>query len=212
MPKSFEDLKTLSSRVKDFVDEVQIDIMDGDFVENKSWPYTEGKNDDESLPFSESLDYEADLMIKNPEEKLEDIFSFRFKKIVFHIESSEDIKEAIQKAREYRGDIKVGIAINIDTPNERLYELLESVEYVQFMGIKTIGLQGEGFDKRVLKKIKKFIERNPEIPISVDGGINEENAKQCAKAGATHLAVGSYILNSEDPKKAIKNIILKSNK
>jgi ribulose-phosphate 3-epimerase len=42
-----------------------------------------------------------------------------------------------------------------------------------------------------------------EIEIEVDGGVNEETAKQCIDAGANVLVAGSAIYNQTDRAKAI---------
>ena len=76
LPESFDDLKDKMAIVNGLVGIVQIDICDGKFVQSKSWPYIGdydamyGKiiNEDEGFPFWESIDFEVDLMIINPEE------------------------------------------------------------------------------------------------------------------------------------------------
>ena len=39
MPSDFADLSSKVARVAPFVSSVQLDIMDGDFVPEKTWPY-----------------------------------------------------------------------------------------------------------------------------------------------------------------------------
>ena len=43
--------------------------------------------------------------------------------------------------------------------------------------------------------------------IVVDGGINEENIAEVAKAGADILVTGSAVFNSQDPENKVKNFI-----
>ncbi len=220
MPKNFEELENSSNKIKDLVNTAQIDIMDGIFTQNKSWPYTEEgsnrtnrefekfKNKEKKLPFLNTLSYEADLMVKNPEEKLEEWLAFEFKRIIFHIESSEKekLKNLINKVRKKNKQLKIGLALNIETPNEALDEFLKEIDFVQFMGIATIGVQGEKFDERVLEKIKNLRKKRAEVPISVDGGVDLKNAKRCIESGATWLAIGSALFNSPNPNEIIKKI------
>ena len=58
-----------------------------------------------------------------------------------------------------------------------------------------------------LKQLKKYLDDNMlDLDIEVDGGINEETAKQAISCGANILVSGSYILNSDDPKIAISRL------
>ena len=49
-------------------------------------------------------------------------------------------------------------------------------------------------------------ENNLDVNIEVDGGINDKTAEIARNAGADILVSGSYILNSGDSKKAIRNL------
>ncbi|MBI3020251.1 MAG: hypothetical protein HYY60_02925 [Parcubacteria group bacterium] len=42
MPRSFTELREYVEQVKGIVNVIQIDVMDGVFVPEKSWPYTDG--------------------------------------------------------------------------------------------------------------------------------------------------------------------------
>ena len=58
-----------------------------------------------------------------------------------------------------------------------------------------------------IKNLRKYIdENNLDVNIEVDGGINDKTAEIARNAGADILVSGSYILNSRDSKKAIRNL------
>jgi len=216
------------STVKDIVKLVQIDICDGKLVPSKSWPYVFDEEnhfekiteEDEGFPFWQDMDFEADLMIKNPETEAEKWIKAGAKAIVFHIESSPKILELIKDLRKTYGysgdslvDIEIGIALNINTQNENLDKFLEKntdgrmlVDFVQFMGIKKIGYQGQEFDEEVITKIKALRKKYPSVVISIDGGVNFENNKVLIKAGANKLISGSAIFESENIKKAVEEM------
>jgi len=228
IPESYEDLNCKMSTVKDIVKLVQIDICDGKLVPSKSWPYVFDEENHfekiteeaEGFPFWQNMDFEADLMIKNPETEAEKWIKAGAKAIVFHIESSPKILDLIKDLRKtygYSGDslvnIEIGIAFNINTPNENLDKFLEKntdgrmlVDFVQFMGIKKIGYQGQEFDEEVLKKIKALRKKYPSVIISIDGGVNFDNYKDLIKAGANKLISGSAIFESENIKKAVEEM------
>ncbi|MFH0755217.1 MAG: hypothetical protein V1910_00935 [bacterium] len=228
IPESYEDLNYKMSIVKDVTNLVQIDICDGKFVPSKSWPYFgDDENhfdkivkEEEGFPFWEEMDFEVDLMIKDPQESVEKWIKAGAKGIVLHIESSPKILEFVKNFRKIYGysedslfNIEIGIAINIDTPNEILDKFLEKnnedkmfVDFVQFMGIKKIGYQGQKFDEGVYKKISDLRKKYPNIIISVDGGVDFDNYKDLIKAGANKLISGSAIYNSENIKEAVKKM------
>lgn len=228
IPESFEDLKDKMALVNGLTHNVQIDICDGIFVPSKSWPYAgdyEGDfdkivNESDGFPFWQTLDFEVDLMVKNPEKVFEDWVRAGAKRIVLHIESSENLVEFIKDIKNrygYYGEsavsIEIGISLNIKTSNEIIYDLLKPnengrslVDFVQFMGIRDIGFQGQYFDERVLGKIRELRQAFPETIISVDGGVNFENADDLVKAGVNRLVSGSAIYESEDIGEAINEM------
>jgi ribulose-phosphate 3-epimerase len=57
-----------------------------------------------------------------------------------------------------------------------------------------------------LPKIRELREKNPELDISIDGGINSETAKKARDAGANILVAGSFIFRAEDRESAIASL------
>ena len=55
--------------------------------------------------------------------------------------------------------IKIGIAINIKTPLEQIFPLINNVDFVQCMGNDKIGYQGVLLDEQVYKKIEILREK-----------------------------------------------------
>jgi len=228
IPQSFEDLEDKMFLVKGIANLVQIDVCDGNFVPVKCWPYvgdTENHfkkiiEESEGFPFWQNMDFEADLMVKNPENVAEDWIRAGAKGLILHIESSPKILDLVKELRKtygYPGDslinIEIGIALNIETPSEILDEFFKKnvqgralVDFVQFMGIDKIGYQGQKFDKKVIAKIKELRKKYPDVVISVDGGVNFENHNDLVKAGANKLISGSVIYESENIKEAILNM------
>ena len=204
IPKSLEDLGDKLSQVRGLVHAVQIDILDGKYTPEPSWPYNEEGSDEltafcngeKSLPYSDEFFFEADLMIENPEEKIEDFICAGFGRIIVHLESTNNISRIVEKAKSF--DVEVGVAIGMETDIEELDECIEKIDFVQFMGIENIGFQGEEFDPRVLEKILTLRDKYPDITISVDGGVNKKSAQYLISAGANRLAIGSAIFGTDD--------------
>lgn len=227
LPEDIEEIREKMSFVNGIVNIVQIDVCDGRFVPSVGWPY---KNDEgsfekivaeeEGFPFWDSLDFEVDLMVENPENVVEEWVNAGAKRIVLHIESSENILELVKKLRGeygYSGDnplsIDIGLALNIETPNEELYEFLNTqangrslIDFVQFMGIREVGFQGQVFDDNVLGKIRELRGMFPEAIISVDGGVSYETAPLIIEAGVNRLISGSAVFDSTDIKGSIDEL------
>lgn len=219
MPRNLEDLVEAVKRFVGVVPSIQVDIMDGILVGGKTWPYdvygpmqiaamAEGGG---GLPFWKEIGFEFDLMVDHPERTLGQWVALSPKRLIFHIESTDRMMSLLQSLGSYRGFMEVGLAIDIDTPNERLTPYLDArddagnalVDFVQCMGIARIGYQGEPFDERVIVKIQKLRERYPDMVISVDGGVNFESAPKLLSVGVNRLVSGSALLKSDDVRDAV---------
>jgi ribulose-phosphate 3-epimerase len=218
LPKNYEDLKNKVALVRGIAPLVQIDICDGIFVPSKTWPFSTGGtndynfqrilNEEEGMPFWEDIDFELDLMVADAVENFDIYTKLGAKKIIFHLEAVGDLEEFknfIEGMDIYvREAIKIGIAINIKTPLEKIFPLINDIDSVQCMGIDKVGFQGQEFDRKVLKNIKTLKEKFPDLTISVDGGVDFETAPALISAGATCLIIGSAIFNTDDIIGAIK--------
>lgn len=199
----------------------QIDVVDGRFASPASWPYTDlarferYAKSGELLPNAERIQYEIDLMCIDAEFNAGFWLSLGASRLTFHAESIPDLARFLASLRKhYGGDpdfsvdsfVTYGLALNIDTPLSFIEPYLSQISYVQFMGIKHIGKQGEPFDERVIDRIKHFREKYPHIPVQVDGGVSLETAKKLVPLGVTHLIVGSQIVHAKDPLAVFESI------
>lgn len=57
--------------------------------------------------------------------------------------------------------------------------------------------------KQAVSKIRKLREMAPGLHISVDGGVNEDNAAELIKAGANVLVAGGGVFKANDKQAAI---------
>ena len=212
LPKNYEDLKNRLALVKGIVPMVQVDLCDGIFVPNKTWPFAGDSetdinfrrilNEEEGLPFWEEVDFELDLMVADAVENFDLYMKLGVKRVVFHIEAIKDpenFKEFLEGIDPYvREMTEIGIAINPTTELESIFPIISLVDFVQCMAIGRIGYQGEPFHVGVLDYIKILKEKFPDMVISVDGGVNPKTAPRLLSAGADRLVVGSAIFNSDD--------------
>lgn len=210
MPQSYEDLDEKMSLFVNVVPLVQLDIMDGKFVPARTWPYPRDAHfdalmtEEEGMPSWESINFEADLMIKNPELWVSKWVTAGASRIIVHVESMTDF-EAIRTGVP-EGLIELGLAINNETPLSAIEPYLDRIDFVQCMGIARIGFQGEPFDERVLDHVRALRASYPNLPISIDGSVNFDTAKRLVDAGATRLVSGSAILEADDFTQAIARL------
>lgn len=210
IPKNFSQIREDCKKVKDFVTSVQVDICDGVFVKNRTWPFIESteefekiKNQEIGFPFWEDLDYELHLMVENPEQVLGDFVNSGVSKIIFHIEATENPEKVISILKE--NGIGVGLAIKPSTSNDKVLPFLDKVDFLQIMGNDKLGFHNVELQESAVLKIKYFREKFPDLVISIDIGVNEENAKELLDLGVTNLVSGSAIFESGDIEGAISN-------
>lgn len=219
MPKSFSEVREYAEVFSGLVETIQLDVMDGVFVPETSWPYSESfevveslLRDEQGLPNFSEVHYEVDLMVERPEETIHSWVSLGVSRIILHIEALPAPKETLRAIVEYIGSqreeegtpaVELGVAIGINTPNETLHELIAYVDFIQCMGIARIGYQGEPFDTQVLSKIEHFRTIFPHLPIAIDGGVSKETTPALIRAGATRLVAGSAIIKADDIPSAV---------
>lgn len=171
-------------------DYIHLDIMDGKFVENKTWTYSEVKK----IVSYSSLPLNVHLMVKDPAKYIEDYALLNTTNLIFHYEAVKDIESMISLVKEY--GLKVGIAINPETSEEVLFPYLKDIDVALVMSVVP-GKSGQSFIENTLSKIKnlkeEIIRQGVKTIISVDGGINDETGLLCKEAGADMLVSASYI-------------------
>jgi ribulose-phosphate 3-epimerase len=208
LPKSLEDLQQKLAVLDGVVTSVQLDVVDGRFASPASWPYLENSSsgdpdfqNGETLPYLGQMNYEIDLMVSNPEEVTGLWIQAGASRITIHAESTKYLSKTISDVQVKYGHAKdfapgllsLGLAINIATDLSLIEPYLEFMDYVQFMGIASIGKQGEPYDTRVLRKIAAFRHLHPDMNIQVDGGVSLATAPALLSAGVSRLIIGSAL-------------------
>lgn len=205
---SAEDIAQKILKAKDITTDVQVDIVDGSFASPATWPYAQGTVSPGTilapLPHSESMNIELDLMVDDPERTLSTWMNLGARRIVFHLESTLHMKDILTTLRTEYGyekgfmssSLSIGIALNIETRLELLEPYLDSIDFVQFMGIKRIGVQGQPFAKEVLSNIDVFRKKHPTVPVQVDGAVSLQTAPALLSLGVQRLVVGSALFSA----------------
>lgn len=206
---SFTELENLVFALQGEIDEIQVDIVDGQFVAAKSWPFSEANPTAELhklATLNKEVSIEMDCMVRSPEQYF-DIFSeLGIKKVVLHFGSTPDLRAAIDRLKEK--NIAVGLAFTNDIPLGNIEPFIALIDYVQLMGIKVVGQQGQPFDERTLTTVKTLRVKHPNLTIAVDGSVNEVTIVALRDAGVNRFLPGSAVAKSQDPKSSLANLNL----
>lgn len=179
---------------------LQIDVIDGEFLPNKT--FSERSELDE---LNSEAYFELHLMVKNPISELTQWKEIEnVTNVVFHIESDSNTEECIKTIKQ--NNWKVGLALNPETPISKIIPYTNLIDEVLFMTVHP-GQQGAPFVPEVLEKIKEFKKLNLNIIISADGGINENTIKSVVEAGAEKLYIGGAIIKSDNVEVTHENLI-----
>jgi ribulose-phosphate 3-epimerase len=193
-----DDLITLEKLVRlaeSFTDYVQVDVMDGNFVPSSS--VTCGQ----VAALKIKIAWEAHLMVFHPEDCLSDFHRAGARKIVFHYEATPELEKIITQIRKL--GIKVGLAINPETPITAIAPLVKKVDSVLFLAVHP-GFYGAAFLPEVLDKIAAFRKAYPEMEIGIDGGVKEDNIVKIAQSGVDVICIGSALFRQPRPAEAYR--------
>lgn len=177
-----------------------IDIMDGVFVPNISFgfPVLASINQYAKKPL------DVHLMIVDPDRYLKEFKDLGAAFITVHYEACTHLHRTIQAIKAL--GCKAGVAINPHTPVSVLSEVIDDLDLVLVMSVNP-GFGGQTFIDNTYKKIRELralaADRNPNLLIEVDGGVNHGNALALLKAGADVLVAGNAVFASDHPEREI---------
>lgn len=170
------------------VDSIHLDVMDGHFVPNISL----GPVVVEAVRGVTRLPFHSHLMISRPLAYIDAFAEAGSDLIVAHVEADDDPGQVVDAIRA-AGKIP-GLSLNPDTPVEDITPYLDRIELLLVMTVQP-GWGGQPFRDDVLPKmawLRDEIERRGlDLPIGVDGGVNDETIGAAHAAGGSVLVVGS---------------------
>jgi len=195
LAKDEKELRRKVESVDGLCEMVQLDVMDGKFVDNATWA---DPSRIEKMPLP--LPFEVHLMVQDPLDRLDAWSLAGCQRVLIHAESVEDLSAALKEAKSY--GMEAGISINPETPIEDVEEAVPDADVVQVMGVHP-GWMGQAFQEVAVEKVRELREKFPELLIEVDGGVSVGVARRLADAGADRLVSGSAVFNSGAPAKAL---------
>jgi ribulose-phosphate 3-epimerase len=201
------DFARIGEEVKDVekggADYIHVDVMDGHFVPN----LTIGPLIVEAIRPVTTLPLDVHLMIENPDAYIESFAKAGADIITVHAEACPHLHRTIQLIHSF--GVKAGVVLNPSTPEDVLQYVIKDIDMVLLMTVNP-GFGGQSFIQSIVPKIRRvrqmITDAGVDVDIEIDGGVNPETAKICAKAGANVFVAGSAIYNKEDRGAAIKEI------
>ncbi|MGE5392560.1 MAG: hypothetical protein ACM3NH_02355 [Candidatus Saccharibacteria bacterium] len=182
-----------------FFGKLHVDFADGEFVPAKTIRPADLGHFLKTAPF----ELTAHMMTETPGFYLKEIKAAGFRSVIFHFESMDSLAtEAFISGASQIG-LSVGIAINPETPLPKAARYLRNLNLIQLMGVHP-GRQGRTFIPETVDRIREIKRLTKHAVVAVDGGITPTNARDCARAGADQIIVGSAILKANNPKLALE--------
>ena len=169
-------------------DYIHIDVMDGHFVPN----LTIGPVVVEALRPHSKLPFDVHLMISPVDPYVSAFAKAGADILTVHPEAGPHLHRTVQLIKSLGK--KAGVSLNPATPPNLLDGVIEDIDLILVMTVNP-GFGGQKFIAGQLDKIRSLRQRidslGRSIDLEVDGGINDETARQAVEAGADVLVAGT---------------------
>lgn len=205
--KNFSDVEKKVEAVKPFVRSIHVDICDGKFANNTTFADPDPFKDyikkmaatERSgwVAEDKGIIFEVHLMVEEPINYIKKWADAGFTRFIGHIEKMASQEEFVAEAQLYG---EAGLAIDKQTPVDAITVPFADLDAFLVMTIQA-GFSGQIFEEALLEKVKKVHSDNPDLPIEVDGGINDETIAPAAASGANRFVATSFLFNMETPEK-----------
>ncbi len=188
-------------------DWIHCDVMDGHFVPN----ITIGPVIVEAARRVTKLPLDVHLMIKNPDNYLEDFVNAGADYVSVHVEEVDHLNRTVARIKELGA--KAGVVLNPATPVSSVKDIAEYIDLLLLMTVNP-GFGGQIFIPNSIRRIKEAVKLRNDLGadflIEIDGGVNVDTIKLAHEAGVDVFVAGSAIFNADNISAAateLKNLI-----
>ena len=179
-------------------DYIHIDVMDGHFVPNISFGTPIIRD---IRPHTKKV-FDVHLMIEPATPYLESFANSGADIITVHAEADKHLDRNLEYIRSLGK--KAGVSLNPSTPPSAIEQVIDKLDLILVMTVNP-GFSGQKFISSQLEKIVRIKELigGRCIELSVDGGVNANNASSIVEAGADVLVAGSAVFGEKNYGSAI---------
>ncbi|MDR9425690.1 MAG: ribulose-phosphate 3-epimerase [Marinobacter sp.] len=182
-------------------DVVHFDVMDNHYVPN----LTIGPMVCEALrKHGVTAPIDVHLMVSPVDDLIRMFIDAGASYITFHPEASNHIDRSLQLIRD--GGCKAGLVFNPATPLSYMDYVMDKLDMVLMMSVNP-GFGGQKFIPGTLDKLREARQKidasGQDIRLEIDGGVNTDNIREIAEAGADTFVAGSAIFKTPDYKTTI---------
>ena len=142
-------------------------------------------------------------MVEEPVNYLKPFAAAGFKRFLGHVEKMSDQDEFVAEGQ-LLGE--VGLALDGPTELSAITVSYDDLDAILFYTCQKMGFSGPPMMPERLEKVKAFRAKS-NIPIEVDGGVNDTTILLAKEAGATRFVATSFISTSPDPKGAYDKLV-----
>lgn len=182
---------------------LHVDVMDGHFVPN----ITVGLPVVKSLAGFTRLPIDAHLMITDPGIYAPQFVEAGARMVSVHVEADPNLHRTLTAIKS--GGAQAGVVLNPATPISAIEEALQYVDFVLVMSVNP-GFGGQKFISPSLDKVRRLrqliTERQLNVRIEIDGGVDRTNIESVVAAGAEIIVAGSAIFATPDAEAAVKEL------
>lgn len=182
---------------------LHVDVMDGHFVPN----ITVGLPVVKSLASFTRLPIDAHLMITEPGTYATQFVKAGAQMVSVHVEADPHLHRTLMSIRE--AGALAGVVLNPSTPVIAVEEALQFADFVLLMSVNP-GFGGQKFIPQSIDKLKRLRrlidERQLNVRIEIDGGIDRNNIESVVAAGAEIIVAGSAVFGTSDAEAAVREL------
>lgn len=169
---------------------LHVDVMDGIFVPSISF----GMPIVSCVRPRTGMFMDVHMMVTKPERYVEEFIRCGADGVTIHEEACDCVEETLLRIRKL--GVKAGLAVNPETPVEKLYPYLDKLDMALIMTVHP-GFGGQKYIDECTDKIRTLrqtiTDRGLDVKLQIDGGVNLDNLTMNLEAGADVIVAGSAV-------------------
>lgn len=188
---STEELLAQLRIARKLTDRVQIDIIDGEYVDNRTIQPRD-------IPKPVDAKIDLHLMVNDVENYIKQCIGLNPNTIIFQFDALAKQKDILAAIEQIQGaGFRAGMALNPEITTEMVEKFIPKLDHVLIMGYQA-GFTGQKFQREVLEKVAEVRAIRPSIEIGIDGGVNHATLKVVAKANFDVINVNTYLFHNPE--------------